>query len=163
MLKLKSNTVTGGGNHVNWSDSYSMEIKIIDDQHKGLLDFINELFDHSTGNEEEERSWFKEVIQHAVQYIKEHFATEEKYMKATRFSGYAEHKKTHDEFTLTVIKNVKEFDAGKRLVLEKFAYFLKDWVLTHVAVMDRQYSDYFRKITSRKADERLSITTVDVA
>ncbi|MCL1928837.1 MAG: bacteriohemerythrin [Treponema sp.] len=163
MLKLKSNTVTAGGNHVNWSDSYSMGIKIIDDQHKGLLDFVNELYDHATGNEEEELAWFKEVIQQAVQYIKEHFATEEKYMKATRFSGYAEHKKTHDEFTLIVVKSAKDFQEGKRLVLEKFAYFLKDWVLTHVAVMDRQYSDYFWKIATYKADGKLTITADDVA
>ena len=163
MAILKSNTVIASGNHVNWSDLYLMGIKIIDDQHKGLLDFVNELYAHATGNEEEERTWFKEVIQHAVQYIKEHFTTEEKYMKATRFPDYAEHKKTHDEFTLTVIKIAKDFEEGKRLVLEKFAHFLKDWVLTHVAVMDKQYSNYFRKITSREANGKLSITTADVA
>ena len=163
MLKLKSSTVTADGNYVNWSDSYSMGVKIIDDQHKGLLDFVNEIYDHATGNEEEELAWFKEVIQQAVQYIKEHFTTEEKYMKATRFPGYAEHKKTHDEFTLTVIKCVLDFQAGKRLVLEKFAYYLKNWVLTHVAVMDKQYSDYFKKIATRKADGKLTITADDVA
>ncbi|MCL1928039.1 MAG: bacteriohemerythrin [Treponema sp.] len=162
MAVLKSNMVKADGNHVSWSDSYSMGIKIVDDQHKGLLDFVNELFAHATGNEEEERAWFKEVIQQAVQYIKEHFTTEEKYMKATRFPGFDEHKKTHDEFTLTVVKSVKDFETGKRLVLEKFAYFLKDWVLSHVAVMDRQYSDYFRKIATRKADGKLTITASDL-
>jgi hemerythrin len=140
-----------------------MGIKILDDQHKGLLDFVNEIFSHASGDEKEERAWFKEVIQQAVSYVKEHFATEEKYMVATKFPGYAAHKKVHDEFTLTVVKSVKEFDAGKRLVLEKFAYFLKDWVLSHVAVMDRQYSDYFKKIATRKADGKLSITKDDIA
>ena len=163
MLKLKSSTVTADGNYVNWSDSYSMGVKIIDDQHKGLLDFVNEIYDHATGNEEEELAWFKEVIQQAVHYIKEHFTTEEKYMRATRFPGYADHKKTHDEFTLIVENSVKDFQEGKGLDLEKFAYFLKDWVLTHVAVMDRQYSDYFRKIATRKANGKLTITTADLA
>jgi hemerythrin len=163
MANLKSNAVAVSGNHVSWSDSYSMGVKIIDEQHKGLLDFVNELFDHATGNEEEELAWFKEVIQQAVHYIKEHFTTEEKYMRATRFPGYADHKKTHDEFTLTVVKSAKDFQEGKRLVLERFAYFLKDWVLTHVAVMDRQYSDYFRKIATRKANGKLTITAADVA
>ena len=149
-------------NHVDWSDRYSIGIKIIDDQHKGLLDFVNDLFNHSTGNEAEERAYFKEVIQQAVQYIKDHFATEEKFMVATKFPGYAAHKKAHDEFTLTVIKSVKEFESGKRLVLEKLAYFLKDWVLEHVAVMDTQYAAYFRKIATRKEDGKLSITKADV-
>ena len=162
MIRQKSNTVTTGGKQVYWSDSYSMGIKLIDDQHKGLLNFVNELFDHATGNEEEERAWFKGVIQFAVRYIREHFTTEEKFMKATKFPGYAEHKRAHDEFTLTVVKSAKDFQEGKRLVLEKFAYFLKDWVLAHVAVMDRQYSDYFRKIATRKADGKLTITAADL-
>jgi hemerythrin len=147
---------------VEWSDSYSMGIKLIDDQHKGLLDFVNDLFNHSTGNEREERAYFKEVIHQAVQYIKEHFATEEKIMLATKFPGYAEHKKAHDEFTLTVVKSVKDFESGKRLVLVKFAYFLKDWVLTHIAVMDVQYAGYFKKIATRKADGKLTIAKEDI-
>jgi len=149
-------------NHVEWSDRYSMGIKVIDDQHKGLLDFVNDLFNHSTGNEKEERAYFTEVIQQAVQYIKDHFATEEKLMVATKFSDYAAHKKAHDEFTLTVVKSVKEFESGKRLVLEKLAYFLKDWVLEHIAVMDTQYAAYFRKIATRKEDGKLSITKADL-
>jgi hemerythrin len=139
-----------------------MNVKIIDDQHKGLIEFVNDLFNHATGNEKQERAYFQDVVEQAVQYIKEHFVTEEKYMIATKFPGYAAHKKAHDEFTLTVVKSVKDFQAGKRLVLEKFAYFLKDWVLSHIAVMDKQYSDYFWKIATRKADGKLSINQTDL-
>jgi hemerythrin len=139
-----------------------MGIKVIDDQHKGLLDFVNDLFNHATGKEDEEREYFKKVIQQAVKYIKEHFATEEKLMAATKFPGYAEHKKVHDEFTMTVLKSVKDFESGKRLVLEKFAYFLKDWVLGHIAVMDVKYAEYFRKIATRNKDGKLTITNANI-
>jgi hemerythrin len=131
--------------HVAWSNSYSVGIKVIDDQHKGLLDFVNDVFNHSSGNEKQERAYFQEVIHQAVQYVKEHFATEEKYMLTANYPGYAEHKKAHDEFTLTVIKSVQEFQAGKRLVLHKFAYFLKNWILSHIAVMDKKYGDYLQR------------------
>ena len=149
--------------YVSWSNSYSMGVKLIDDQHKGLIDFVNDLFNNASGNEKRERAYFTEVIQQAVQYIKEHFQAEERLMIGTKFPGYADHKKVHDEFTLTVVKSVKDFEAGKRLVLEKFAYFLKDWILTHIAVMDRQYADYFKKIATRKANGKLSITKADVS
>jgi len=148
--------------YVSWSNRYSMGIKLIDDQHKGLLDFVNDLFNHSTGKENEERAYFKDVIDVAVSYIKTHFATEEKYMIATKFPGYAEHKKAHDEFILNVVKTVKDFEAGKRLVLDKFARFLKDWVLSHVAGMDVLYAQYFKKIATRKDDGKLSITAADL-
>jgi hemerythrin len=84
--------------YVTWSNSYSIGIKIIDDQHKGLLDFVNDLFSHSTGNERDELAYFREVIQQAVQYVKNHFQTEEKLMITTNYPGYAEHKKAHDKF-----------------------------------------------------------------
>ena len=163
-MKMKVNPVfhRKSDKHVSWSNHYSMGIKLIDDQHKGFLDFVNDLFNHSTGKEDEERAYFKDVIQVAVSYIKTHFATEEKYMLATKFQGYAEHKKEHDEFILTVVQFVKDFEAGKRLVLEKFAYFLKDWVLSHVAGMDILYAQYFKKIATRKADGKLSITAADL-
>jgi len=162
MGKLKMKRPIAKGEHVTWQDSYSTGIKVIDDQHKELLNFVNEIFNHVSGDEEEERLWFNDAIQLAIQYVKEHFATEEKYMRVTKFPGYAEHKQSHHKFTLTILKTVKEFEAGNRLVLKKFAYFLKDWVLSHVAVMDRQYSDYFRKIATRKADGKLTITPQDI-
>jgi len=148
--------------HVSWSDAYSMGVKVVDDQHKGLLDFVNDLFNHANGKEEEERTYFNAVITKALEYIKLHFQTEEKLMMMTRFPGYAEHKKAHDDFKLTVIKSVKDYDSGKQLVLEKFASFLKDWVLTHIAVVDRKYAEYFKRIATRKTDGKLSITKEDI-
>jgi hemerythrin len=148
--------------HVSWSNHYSLGIKLIDDQHKELFNFVNELFNHSTGKEDEERAYFKDVIQAAVSYVKNHFATEEKYMIATKFQGYAEHKKAHDEFIITIVNSIKDFEAGKRLVLEKFAHFLKDWVLSHVAGTDILYAQYFKKIATRKADGKLSIAATDL-
>jgi len=162
-MKMKHDVVIKTDDkHVTWSERYSMGIKIVDDQHKGLLNFVNELFNHATGDEHAEREYFKSVIQQAVKYIKVHFETEEKLMLSTKFPGYAEHKMIHDGFTMTVLKSVKDFEGGKRLVLEKFAYFLKDWVLTHVAVEDVKYAEYFRKIATRNADGKLTISSANV-
>ena len=139
--------------HVSWSDSYSLGVKIVDDQHKGLLNFVNDLFNHATGKEEDERTYFKSVINEVLQYVKMHFTTEEKLMTMNRFPGYAEHKKAHDEFKLVVIKSVKDFDSGEQLVLEKFANFLKDWILTHIAKVDKLYAEYFKKSPTFKMTE----------
>ena len=143
-------------NCVAWSDTYSVGIKLLDDQHKGLVDLVNDLFNHSTGNADEEHAYFQEVIQQAQQYIFEHFVTEEECMLAVNFSGYAEHKTAHDEFKLAVIKSVNEYKTGKILTLENFANFLKDWITSHVAIMDNQYGLYFRKIAAIKKDGKLN-------
>jgi len=161
-MKMKTAIVPKFEKHVTWSERYSMGIKVVDDQHKGLLNFVNDLFNHASGDEYQEREYFKSVVQQAVKYIQVHFETEEKLMTATKFPEYAEHKKIHDEFTMTVLQSVKDFESGKRLVLEKFAYFLKDWVLTHIAVEDVKYADYFRKIATRNADGKLTISSANV-
>jgi len=148
--------------NIQWSDTYSVGVQLIDDQHKGLIDITNNLFNHVTGNEEEERIYFDEVIHQALDYVKNHFVTEERCMLATKFPGYSEHKHTHDEFTLNVIKSVNEFKTGKSLVLEKFAEFLKEWILSHIAVMDKQYSVYFRKTAAIKRDGRLGAVIANI-
>ena len=147
---------------VKWSDRLSCGIKLIDDQHKGLVDLVNDMFKHITGNEKQEHDYFNRVIQEAVKYVKIHFATEEKIMLATKFSGYAEHKKEHEKFVLAIVNNIKDYEAGKRLTLSAFTKFLKDWVLSHIAMMDKQYFEYFKTIASRKADGKLSITSADI-
>ena len=152
----------GGKEFVEWTDKLACGIKIIDDQHKGLVDLVNEMFDHVSGNYVQEHDYFNRVIQEAVKYVKTHFATEEKILIATKFAGYAEHKKEHENFIRTIVENIKEYESGNRYTLSTFTRFLKDWVLSHIAFMDKQYFEYFRKIATRKEDGKLTITSDDI-
>ena len=149
-------------NYVTWSDKYSVGIKLLDDQHKGLLDFVNDLFNHATGNADEEHAYFQGVIQQAKQYISEHFVTEEECMVATNFPGYVEHKMAHDKFKFAVVRSVNEFNAGKILTLSNFANFLKDWISSHVDMMDKQYGLYFKKIAAIKKDGKLNNVLAEI-
>ena len=148
---------------VTWSPTFSVGVQIIDDQHKGLFNLVNDLFNHVSGNEQEEREYFNKVIQQAVKYVKIHFATEERIMTTTKYPGYANHKREHDSFVMTVVEKVQDFEAGRRLTLTSFTKFLKEWILTHIAVMDKQYINYFKGLASRKADGTLSISSVDIS
>jgi hemerythrin len=120
------------------------------------------MFNHATGNIEQERDYFGKVIQKAVNYIKTHFATEEKIMKTFKFAGYTEHKREHEKFIFEVLDKISEYKSGNRLTLSSFTRFLRDWALTHIAHMDKLYFDYLRKVATRKADGTLSVTLNDV-
>jgi len=145
-------------NLVTWSTTYSVGIKLIDDQHKELLNLVNDMYNHVNDDEEAERAYFQGVIRQAVDYVKLHFSTEEKIMKGTNFQGYAEHKKAHDSFIVSVVSAIKEFEEGKRVPLISFTHFLKDWILTHIAIMDKQYFEHLMKIACRKPNGRLTVT-----
>ena len=144
-----------------WTNKFACGIKLIDEQHRALVDLVNEMFKHITGNEVQERDYFNRVIKEAVQYVKTHFATEEKMMLATKFSGYIEHKKEHESFILAIVENIRDYEAGKRFTLSTFTRFLKDWILSHIALMDKQYFEYLKKIAIRKPDGSLSINLKD--
>ena len=157
MAKSKTELVT-------WSNAFSVGVKVIDDQHKGLLDLVNDMFNHVVGDKQAEEDYFKQVIQKAVEYVKVHFSTEEKIMTHTNFPGYVEHKKAHDAFVLTVVEKIRDFESGKNteFTLLEFTQFLKEWILTHIAIMDKGYFTYFKKIATRKEDGMLSIDLSDV-
>lgn len=147
---------------VTWSPTLSVGVKAIDDQHKELLKLTNDLFNHCIGDEVSEREYFNKVIHSAVDYVKVHFSTEERIMTALNYPGYRDHKREHDTFVLTVADMAREFNEGKKISLLMFTRFLKDWVLTHIAVSDKQYFEYFRQLATRKADGTLSITRADL-
>jgi hemerythrin len=155
--------MTNDTNLVTWSSTFSVGVRSIDNQHKGLLDLVNDMYNHVVGDEKAERAYFKKVIDKVVEYVKVHFATEEKILKAIKFRGYAEHKRAHDSFILKVIENIRDYEDGKRVTLASFTHFLKDWILTHIAIMDKQYFEYFKQVATRKADGKLSITAKDIA
>ncbi|MCL2441519.1 MAG: bacteriohemerythrin [Treponema sp.] len=148
-------------NLIDWSNTFMCGIKLIDDQHKGLVDLVNDMFNHVTEDEEQERKYLNKVLDEAVSYIKIHFATEEKIMDATKYKGYIEHKNEHKKFILTVLEHVEKFNSGTRIPIMSFSKFLKDWVLSHIAVVDKQYFVYFREKASQKADGTLSINLAD--
>ena len=147
---------------ISWSNKLACGIKIIDEQHKGLVMLVNDMFNHVTGNEKEEKEYFNKIIREALRYIRVHFATEERIMTATKFKGYAEHKRKHDTFVIAVVDNVRAYQFSRRFSLFTFTKFLKEWVLTHVAVMDKQYFEYIKSLASRKANGKLSISRADI-
>jgi hemerythrin len=147
---------------VAWSPTYSVGVALIDNQHKGLLKLTNDLYNHCIGDPESEREYFKSVIHEAVNYVKIHFATEEKIMLRTAFPGYVEHKKEHDSFVLSILEHVKNYDEHKTMTLIAFTHYLKNWILTHIAVSDKQYFMYFKHIATRKNDGTLSISQADI-
>jgi hemerythrin len=147
---------------VSWSSTLSCGVKIIDDQHKALLNLTNDLFNHCIGDEEAEQAYFKKIITEAVEYTKNHFTTEEQLMQATKFPGYHEHKREHDLFIYTVVEQIKKFQKTQKVSLLEFTRFLKNWLLQHIAISDKLYFEYFKKVATRKTDGRLSITKDDL-
>ena len=127
---------------VQWQNSYSVGIKLVDDQHMMLIQLTNKLFNNCMAGQEKTKNTFLDIIHEAVDYVGYHFGTEEKIMERVKYPDYTHHKKEHAVFVKEVLSRVDEFNSGKMLAPLEFVYFLRDWVLHHIAVCDKKMGDY---------------------
>ena len=127
---------------VQWQNSYSVGIKIVDEQHMELINLTNKLFMNCMGSQEQSMSAFLTTIHEAVDYVGYHFSTEEKIMERVNYPDFAAHKKEHADFVREVLRKVAEFNSGKSVTPITFVHYLKDWVLQHIAVCDKKMGDY---------------------
>ena len=127
---------------VQWQKSYSVGIKLIDDQHKELINLTNQLFQNCLAGREQSISAFLETIHEAVDYVGYHFGTEEKVMERVNYPELAQHKSEHADFVREVFAKVEDYTEGKVRTPLSFVYFLRDWVLNHIAYCDKKMGDY---------------------
>jgi len=126
---------------VVWNDSFSVGFEPIDDQHKVLVDMINELFQACKEGVVEADIAFLGIIKKALDYAGTHFADEEEYLSEANYPYLSEQKEQHEAFVEEVQKTIEEFEAGNIEPIY-FARFLKKWLLNHIAVYDKRYASY---------------------
>jgi hemerythrin-like metal-binding protein len=142
---------------VQWQNSYSVGVRPIDEQHMELIRLTNKLFNSCMEGQEKGNSAFLEVIHEAVEYIGYHFGTEEKIMERINYLDFARHKKEHTDFVREVYTKVEDFESGKILAPLMFVYFLRDWVLHHIAVSDKRLGDYLLLMKRNGYLQRMSL------
>ncbi|MDR1625354.1 MAG: bacteriohemerythrin [Spirochaetia bacterium] len=133
---------------VEWNEKYSVGIDLIDTQHKKLIELTNTLYKGCLTGEAEARRYFQETIQATVDYVKYHFAAEEKLMAHFKYPDLINHKGQHTGFILKILEDVKSFQSGRKFVPNAFVRYLKDWILSHIAVMDQKYADYILNLNN---------------
>ena len=143
-------------NIVIWQNSYSVGIKLLDEQHIHLIKLTNKLFVSCMENKETSKSVFLETIREAVDYVGYHFSTEEKVMERVNYPEYKHHKQDHAVFIREVLNRVEEYNSGRVFAPLSFVYFLRDWILHHVAVNDKKMGEYL--VMLHKSGELHKIT-----
>lgn len=124
--------------YIMWDESYSVEVKEIDDQHKKWISIINELHESLMKGQ-----GFEEITEKSLKAMEEygafHFDFEEKYMAEIGFHDLANHKRLHDEFLEKIRKYVRDNESGKLILNTEIMKILKDWLVNHILHCDKQY------------------------
>ncbi len=125
---------------INWDDSYSVGIKKIDEQHKGLVKLVNEL--HDAMSQGAATSVLSKVLGSLVDYTIIHFTTEEELMRTYDYPDLTRHKAEHDKLTSQVKDFQEKFGQGKSTITYELMDFLSDWLINHILDTDKKYSSY---------------------
>ncbi len=125
-----------------WKDEYSIGIKKIDEEHKNLVQNLNELYEAlkaGTGRETLEK-----VLSNLVAYTKTHFATEENLMMLYKYPEYEQHKAIHEKMTGNVLKLVGQYRDNTLKSPVEITNFLKDWLTKHIMRTDKKYGPFLK-------------------
>ena len=126
---------------ITWNDSLSVKVLAIDQQHKKLIDMINELSDAMRSGKG--RDILSKIISGLILYTGTHFKTEEKYFDQFEYPEAEIHKKEHEAFVLKVLEFKKGFEKGDLNLTVEIMDFLSDWLQNHIKGSDKKYSQFF--------------------
>ncbi len=130
---------------IEWNDSYSVGIDLIDEQHKMLILRIKDLSEavkHARGLEK-----ILKTLDFLIDYTEFHFSTEERHMKKLDYPGLVPHKQQHEEFTFTLDRLVEDFeqDGATEALSNSINTFLINWLVKHIESIDKKFGKFLQE------------------
>lgn len=125
---------------LTWHDEYSVGIAGLDEDHKRLLNLINQLQTaaHFHTSDEFEQETFNAL----VDYTKGHFQREEALMEQYGFPGLEAHRQQHKEMIAKVNSLLQAYKSDRDSTIEGTIRYLQDWLLKHIQGTDKEYSGF---------------------
>ncbi len=123
-----------------WKDTYSVNIGIVDSQHKILVGLINELHQAMmTGTAKEQLG---KILTNLIKYTQGHFQAEEGLMQSKQYPDLVNHKAEHQQFKQTIVDFQTKFQKNEIGLTSEVMDFLKDWLIKHIMGVDKKYGPY---------------------
>jgi len=128
-----------------WDSSLSLGIDAIDDQHRRILDYINELH---AAHQEKDRVKVSQVLIGLVDYTVTHFAFEEELMLWAGYPLAEAHRQAHTAFTTHINDYISQHEAGHDIARPLMSE-LQLWLTHHIKSEDRNYVPHVKKVLNR--------------
>ena len=125
---------------IKWKDEYSVGITHIDQDHKKLINLLNQFtvaYDHNMSE-----SFEKEALEELINYTKYHFEREEKIMQEHDYPDFEAHQAKHQEMIKQVNTFVELYNEKGHDALKDISEYLTVWLISHINGTDKEYSQY---------------------
>lgn len=127
-----------------WSDDMTVGCKALDDDHKVLIQALNDFID---AIDNDEGVFVTDGIFTAlVDYTHYHFTREEMIMEACGYTDIVNHKKTHEDLKEQLMDSRTRYMLNPNAELEdQVRNFLTNWLQDHILVKDMTYRQDLEK------------------
>jgi hemerythrin-like metal-binding protein len=122
---------------IAWGPALSVGVTVIDDQHKKLIELVNQLNDAMHAGQG--RAALGTVLGELVKYTVYHFGTEEKLMAQHHYELSAAHKAEHKKLVDDVGAFKAKFEGGNAMISTEIMNFLRDWLSRHIMGTDKKF------------------------
>jgi len=123
---------------LTWSKSKSVGVRILDDQHRGMIRILNEL--HAAAIKGRVGEVAGPLLSQVSCMSREHFSTEEELMEQTGYPGLAEHRAKHQALLTYAEEFLARHDGSDATSYVKLLDFLRDWLREHLRNEDKKYT-----------------------
>jgi hemerythrin-like metal-binding protein len=147
MENMESKSPSNKIAHVVWESKFSVHAKEIDAQHRELFSMINRIADLYESGSSEVHS----VLLDLVQYLLDHFRTENLVMFKTAYPEYSEHIRRHDQFIEEMQRFLKNDREKDERVTFKMLNYSRNWIYFHIITEDQKYAEHL--VRMRMKDE----------
>ncbi|MEA3545813.1 MAG: bacteriohemerythrin [Thermodesulfobacteriota bacterium] len=126
-----------------WKDEYNTGVTLMDQQHRRLVDLINQLF--KCMKDGGDRMMVGEIVDELASYTVTHFRAEEDIMRKHNYPDLEAHHLIHKNFVEKVGLFAEKMKTGERMPPADIFNFLKDWLVSHIEKQDRDgYGKYLK-------------------
>ena len=128
-----------------WNDNFLTGIDRIDEQHKVLVNTLNEANARLAGNVT--RDLLEQITRDLLSYAIYHFETEETLMQEYGYAGLAtgdaeKHRQEHRSFSQQVVALREGLRDGRLVTREELLSFLNNWLINHILYTDKHLGEF---------------------
>jgi hemerythrin len=121
-----------------WTNEMSLDVKMLDNDHKKLAVLINDLHEGLMAGHDSES--LEHIFYELIAYSRLHFTHEEQLLAEAGYSGAAAHKYEHEHKISQLLGMQARFQKATKSadyleVLDR----LKNWLLTHMESSDKEF------------------------
>ena len=129
---------------LSWSNTLSVEVQEIDDDHRKLVGLFN-MLNHSV-EEGDDSNYIDAVLEELISCTAWHFRHEERLMVKYGYADYEEHYSEHQK----LIESARELQQslkqqGSQITNENIE-FLENWLTEHILVDDMRLGSFLAQV-----------------